>query len=123
MKKILLCIICLMALSCLFSCGGNEKDNDDACVTCTDANSDHKCDACKKAMSTCKDEDKNHSCDICQKALSTCADADKNHICDTCSAELSTCADTDGDKLCDVCGKTLDNKKPVQLPTIDIPLG
>ena len=122
MKKILLCFICLVMLAGLCAC--KDKDGDDknnACVTCTDGNADHKCDVCKKSISTCKDDDKDHNCDVCKKALTECADANKDHTCDTCQKKISECTDANNDKLCDDCGKS--TQKPVQLPPIDIPLG
>jgi hypothetical protein len=121
MKKICIVLVCLMALACLCSCGGNK-----ACTTCADANNDHKCDVCEQVTGTCKDENKDHNCDICKKALSECADANSDHKCDTCATELSQCADADNNNLCDVCGKAYaptDNKRPVVLPTIPVPLG
>lgn len=121
MKKICIGLVCLMMLACLFSCGGNKP-----CTTCVDADNDHKCDVCSQTVSACKDDNKDHNCDICKKVISECADANSDHKCDTCEKELSQCADTDNNKLCDICGKSTassDNKKPVQLPTIPIPLG
>ena len=75
---------------------------------CADADNNHLCDTCEKALSECADADKNHNCDVCGKALTNCADANSDHKCDTCGATVSSCADNNPkDHKCDVCGAEL----------------
>lgn len=92
----------------------------------SDANKDHKCDACKadvgehkaakgthdcaycgQPASTCEDANKDHKCDVCGKVLGTCEDGNRDHNCDTCGKALTECADDDKDHKCDLCGKVL----------------
>ncbi len=108
MKKrfLSLALTLMLCFGTLFAFASCSIPGSTPCTTHSDANSDHKCDTCKKEISTCADADSNHTCDVCSKDLSECEDEDKNHACDICG-ETSECADGDSNHLCDICEETL----------------
>lgn len=119
----LICLVCICAML-LTSCGGGKEAENEHTV-CADADNDHKCDVCAKAVSGCSDTDSNHRCDVCQASLSECRDVSSDHKCDlcgrtltvctegdghsctTCGAVTSVCTDADADHLCDKCSATV----------------
>ncbi len=66
-------------------------------------------DGCTAGTETenCEDADKDHSCDICGKALSECADTDNDHNCDICGKTLSVhtggTATCKNKAICEIC--------------------
>ena len=102
MKKVLSLLLILL-LCCLLVCTVVACGEDDA-HTCADANNDHKCDICDKALSQCLDGDNDHKCDGCG-VTTPCIDQDDDHVCDICGEEASHCYDSNNDHLCEICGE------------------
>ena len=102
MKKVL-SLLMILLLCCLLVCTVVACGEDDA-HTCVDANNDHKCDICDKALSQCLDGDNDHKCDECG-VTTPCVDQDNDHVCDTCGEEASHCYDSNNDHRCEICGE------------------
>ena len=114
MKKLLLCLFCLLIGFSLVACGAADEEP----IACLhrDADDNAKCDVCGEAFEdgkdvtekpACqhKDVDKDHSCDLrCGQTLGVCEDADKDHACDYgCGETFGVCEDSlnHKDGLCD----------------------
>ena len=77
------------------------------CTTCVDADKDHSCDFCSKAVGTHLEPANSHTCAYCGKAAGTCFDADPvDHKCDKCGAAYGTHTIATGKHVCAHCGKT-----------------
>ena len=106
MKKFLNVLMVIVLTLCLCfvlaACGNHD---------CVDADKNHKCDTCEKAMGTHADGDDNdHLCDYgCgQVADDGCYDTVVDGKCDECNADFAhTCKDDGKDHKCDICDKDM----------------
>lgn len=102
-----LCTLCL-----LFFCLPGTAMAESTPHSCTDKNTDFRCDTCGSFIEhTCIDSDGDYYCDPCGEWIEhECIDEDMDCYCDLCLWYIyHDCIDMDGDWYCETCGHWMDH--------------